>query len=187
MNKLTKRAAQAAVSIAGIGGLLLVVPKAAHAITAALVQVVNTAANPAVTQDVSKLASQIVTLTPSPTADGVDLPPHQKTLLYQMFPNGTIAATPYVVPAGQSLVVTSMDVTGGYSGVSGVNEVGMYNAASGTIREDFYIPTQLGAASSLSFGSGLVFPPGESPGVINFGISSTDSVFGIVHGYLTAN
>ena len=46
----------------GIAALMLAVPRAAHAVAAALVEVVNTTANPAITQDTSKQASQIVTL-----------------------------------------------------------------------------------------------------------------------------
>jgi len=42
--------------------LTLVAPRAAHAAVAALVQVTNTIANPAVTEDTSRAASQIVHL-----------------------------------------------------------------------------------------------------------------------------
>ena len=70
--------------------LLFAGPRAAHAIAAALVQVTNTPANPAVSQDISKLASQNVLLG---DITG-DITKNSHILLYQMFPNGTNGGSP---------------------------------------------------------------------------------------------
>src|ERR1700727_1530632 len=42
--------------------LALLAPKAVHAVVATAVQVVNTSANPAITEDTSRQASQVVTI-----------------------------------------------------------------------------------------------------------------------------
>src|SRR6201997_5426256 len=83
--------------------LTLAAPRAAHAVVAALVQVANTTANPAVTQDTSKAASQIVHLT---TLGQSAVSPLSLTALHQYIPGGTFGPA-YVVPAGQNLVITS--------------------------------------------------------------------------------
>ena len=99
--------------------LLLAAPRAAHAIAAALVQVTNTAASPAIAQDVAKLASQNVLLISNPSSSSGYPNPNPiltsgNGVLHQMFPNGTYSASPFVVPAGQNLVVTTVDLyTGG--------------------------------------------------------------------------
>jgi hypothetical protein len=79
----------------------LAVPRAAAAVAAKLVQVTNTAANPAITQSARNLASQLVQLTSSPPPQGV-------TTFVNAFSNQNVA---YYVPAGQSLVVTAVDIT----------------------------------------------------------------------------
>jgi hypothetical protein len=77
--------------------LAVAAPKAVHATVAALVQVVNTAANPAITQDVSKLASLEVQLNCSP-------------ICYQIFPDAATSASAFSVPAGQSLVISTIQI-----------------------------------------------------------------------------
>src|SRR5580698_2265497 len=104
-------------SVAVMAGVLtLAVPRAAHAVTAALVQVTNTLANPAIVQTTDKAAAQLVQLTglngEYAQADGPTL------LLGQFNPSSdTTASTPYIVPAGQNLVVTDIDMN--FAGVTG--------------------------------------------------------------------
>jgi hypothetical protein len=82
--------------------LTLVVPKAAHAVVATLVQVSNTTANPAITQDVSKLASQNVQL----VCNG----PWPATVsCSQILPDGS-SPCPYFIPAGQRLIITTVQL-----------------------------------------------------------------------------
>jgi hypothetical protein len=160
--------------------LILTAPRAAHAIVATLVQVTNTAANPAIAQDVSKMASQNVLL----IGPAVGLPPHSYAVLQQQFPNGTISALPFVVPVGQSLVVTTIDfypLQGG--GGAGVNFVGISGLVSKTVFEEFYVTNAI--TSQLQFPNGFVFPAGESVVASNF--LSPVPMNLLVHGYLTAN
>src|SRR5580700_11168682 len=78
--------------------LILAAPKAAHAIVATLVQVANTSANPAITQDVSRLPSQSVELHCFPNA-----------VCSQIVPSGGISCC-YSVPVGSSLVITTVQI-----------------------------------------------------------------------------
>jgi hypothetical protein len=87
----------------GIGALALVTslfnllaPRAMRATAAALVEVASTGTAPALTVDISKSASQHVELTCGSFSD-------------HCVAGNT--STPYVVPAGQNLVVTSVDIS----------------------------------------------------------------------------
>ena len=87
------------------GVLILSVPRGAHAFAAALVQVSNTLGNPAITQDTSKAASQLVTLGGGRVifhSDGA-------VQLGQSLPGLPESSTGYTVPSG-NLVLTDMDV-----------------------------------------------------------------------------
>jgi hypothetical protein len=98
-------------AVAGTAGvlfvLLLAAPRAAHAVAAALVQVANTTASPAVTQDVSKMASQLVELTaPIDAFPNGGIPVE----LSRIDPaTGQIGASSFVVPPGQNFVITGVD------------------------------------------------------------------------------
>jgi hypothetical protein len=84
------------------GTLLVITPKAAHAVVAALVQVANTTANPAITQDTSKQAAQAVEVFCTDAGN----------VCYSLLPGGNDSApNQYSVPANQTLMVTSVDVT----------------------------------------------------------------------------
>jgi hypothetical protein len=161
-----------AVVLAGLV-LTLVAPKAAHAIAATAVLVENAAANPAIAQDVSKLASQNILLW---NASG-EIIPHSSASLYQIFPNGTTAGSAFVVPAGQTFLATTVD----YS------PYGVGTIAT-TIGPEF---VTLNAATyttvQYQFPSGIVFPAGSSVGINNYGISAEALEYVFVHGYLTSN
>jgi hypothetical protein len=62
MNNFSRLACSFGGTLLAAGVLTIAVPRAAHAVTSALVQITNTIANPAVTQDVSRLAPQAVHL-----------------------------------------------------------------------------------------------------------------------------
>ncbi len=159
------------------GALILAVPRAAHAIAATLVQVTNTAAGPAVAQDVSKLASQQVTL----VAPG--LSPNINEYLAQMDVHGAISSGSFTVPAGQSLIVTSIDITPGAPG-SGTNGISIWNTIPGYILESYVVTNSV--TTTLQFSNGIVFPAGESL-IVGNAISSSGYVNATVRGYLTSN
>ncbi len=80
----------------------LVAPKPVHAAVAALVQVTNNLANPVSSQDVFRSVAQMVTvwcivpLNPEPCIE--------------IGPSGAAPGSGYVVPAGQNLVITDVDI-----------------------------------------------------------------------------
>jgi hypothetical protein len=160
------------------GALILAAPRAAHAIAATLVQVTNTAASPAVAQDVSKLASQQVTLVTS-----ADVTPGTDQRLSQIYASGAVSPGTFVVPAGQTLIVTSIDVTASVPG-SGTSGITISNTEPGYQIETFIVTNSV--TTILQFPTGILFPAGES--VLIGGVYSNSGTVGaIVRGYLTSN
>jgi hypothetical protein len=87
--------------IAGaVGVLLLGVPRAAHAVVAALVQVTNTAANPAITQSVSEQAQQLLQVECTVTSCNFIAPTG--------LPIGSSSIV--TISPGQNFVITSVDI-----------------------------------------------------------------------------
>ena len=171
----------AAVVIAA--GMLLVVPRAAHAVAATLVQVVNTAANPAITQDTSKQASQIVTLVCNPV---VTFP--SSSACIQVDGHGQYSQIqPYAVPPTASLVITGLDYdpNGAPSGqgtlsiLDQTNAVPIDNAFENIGVPNFSLPLQ------VQFPSGIVLAGTARPAIV-LSIGSTNP-FIYLHGYLTSN
>jgi hypothetical protein len=157
--------------------LTLAAPRAVRAVTAALVQVVNTSANPAITQDTSKQASQILTLLCN------------SLTCVQVDQHGVPSSSQFLVPSTQSLVITSLDYN--FSGTSPVASEDIhivdYNSSTGLFNqyEDVML-RDINATLQVSFSSGIVMAPGTHPVVITFTSTlGTPEVF--LHGYLTTN
>ena len=159
------------------GVLILALPRGAHAIAATLVQVTNTAAGPAVVQDVSKLASQQVTLL------AYGLFPGTEANLVQMSVQGTVSTESYVVPAGQNLIVTSIDIKP-YAPGSGTNGITILNTQPGLPLESYVVTNSV--STTLQFPNGIVFPAGESL-IVDNAINSSGVLSATVRGYLTSN
>lgn len=171
MFKLSKSVLSFGAGALTLGVLILAAPRAAHAIAATLVQVTNTAANPAVTQDVSRQVAQLVSL-------GVTTTGGQPSQFLSFLSNGTYV-NGYTVPANQYLVITSVDVSGQGCAPLGVN-VGIGNLvlAGWTVS----------SANSVHFdyASGIVFPPGSTPLEIIYAPSTCAGSLAL-HGYLSPN
>ena len=166
-----------------IGGVLLVgltlpsvAPKAVHAAVAALVEVTNTTDSPAITRDISKEASQIVHLT---TLGKANVNAATMTQLHEYIPGGTFGP-PYVVPAGKSLVITSLEAS---VITAGDNYLNLYDNTTIGQREYWYLPNV--GMTQLQFPSGFVYPAGSSVYVYIGGQTTTQMVVD-VHGYLTS-
>ena len=157
------------------GALTLTAPRAAHAFAAALVQVANTAANPAITQSTPTQAAQLVQLNAEaiPIFAGESIP-------------ATFASTPgqpapYSVPANQSLVVTAIDMTTPFP------------CSSVTFQVIVPPSTTLWTVTAPNTGhfvypSGIVLPPGTTPITRVFSTSPCGSNVGVtLFGYLTSN
>jgi hypothetical protein len=157
--------------------LVLAIPREVHAVAAALVQVTNTSANPAVTQDISRQASQIVHLT---TLGKANVANATMTQLHEYIPGGTFGPG-YVVPVGQNLVITSIEAS---VITAGDNYLNLYDNTTIGQREYWYLPNV--GLTQLQFPSGFVYPAGSSVYVYIGGQGSTQMVVD-VHGYLTAN
>jgi hypothetical protein len=169
-------------TLMGIGAVALVAslitilaPKAVRGAVAALVQVANTTAAPALTLDISESALQNVRLSCK-----VMSPSGEAFCTSQNF-----SLSPYIVPAGQNLVVTSIDIIGTGGGVGptslnffpGVNPPpnlagGAWNVSNDGLTHSFQYPR-----------SGVVFPAGYVFGGVNVGINNFGGA--ALYGFLT--
>jgi hypothetical protein len=179
--KLMRKAVSALGTIC-IAALLIaaLAPKTTHGIATLLVQITNTTANPVPSFDVSKSAAQNVWLI---CFDGnpffAVIGPCQAVI-----PSG-IATETYVVPAGQNLVITDIDVQ--TPGGGGTIPFGFIPSTTCPSCAGYYPTTQWSvpndaANHQIHYESGLVFPAGTSM----LPVTTSRSTFPFtLHGYLT--
>jgi hypothetical protein len=111
---MTFRISKSALSWGGVAVaailFTLAVPRAAHAVAAALVQVTSTAASPVISQGIENQAAQIVQI-----ECGFAPETSTQNPCFLMPPTGIVPSSPthYVVPNGQTLVVTAVDILSG--------------------------------------------------------------------------
>jgi hypothetical protein len=131
----------------------LAVPRAAHAVAAALVQVTNTTANPAVTQTVPTQASQLIQLSPGffdPLVAG-------QLENFTTVPVGAINSPgEYSIPAGQSLVITAVD----FLPVTTCTGTSSINLSSGGNSSLTWVLSN-STSTHFEYPSGMVFGPGS--------------------------
>jgi len=141
-------------------------PRAVQAGVATLVQVANTAATPAINQDVSKLASQNVELSCSPACN-------------QVFPDATMNSSAFTVPAGQHLVISTVQLDAGSAGSTVLLQQNGITVTSRTTWLLFAAGTY-----QFQYPSGIVIAPGTT----NLTIPPSGGVNnGYIYGYLTSN
>jgi hypothetical protein len=168
--------------------LTLLAPKALRAVAATLVQVANTASNPAITQDTSRQASQIVTL--SCVTGGVCLQVNANSQY-------TVGAQ-YYVPSGQNLVITSIEYTTGsapyqggvqgYIELTAVNPVPCSYPCFAGIFEQFFVTSggsTAGISGNINTSPGIVIGATLGPAILLNASFTSVSVY--LHGYLTAS
>jgi hypothetical protein len=176
MNLLRK----SVISIAGIitAALLLSLtsPRTMHAlgpIGAALVRITNTAEAPAIVEDVPHFASHLVTLFGN--YDGGE---HNYPYFSQVGPEANLLNADFLVPAGQSFVITSVEILPFTNAPAWVE---LYNANAGTFYEYDYWNVPGTNSTELQFPSGIVVGNGANLAMLSSGAYVT------VHGYLTPN
>jgi hypothetical protein len=171
---------KAFLTVIGGGSVLVVIglvatPKSAHALVAALVEVVNTAAAPAVTQDVGKLAGQAVQV----------WCPFSFVGCFAPYPS--VSAPTYTVPVGQSLMVTSVDfVWKGGPGSPASNSYTLYCGPTLSLAAEvgeWFLPGDT-SPSQFIYPSGYKIPGGCA---VSIATSSTNNYDVIVRGYLSTN
>jgi hypothetical protein len=156
--------------------LALLAPKAVHAVVATAVQVVNTSASPAFTEDTSLQASQIVTIKCQVETGVLECT--------QALPNGFAGGQVgpnggYVVPANQYFVLKSMDTN--FSGAATAIAIFLINTDTPPSTENVFPP----ANGQVSFSSGIVAGPGRE--VVPSPQTPGATGFITLHGYLTSN
>jgi hypothetical protein len=167
-----------------VGVLILAIPRAAHAVAvaAALVQVTNTVASPAVAQSPNSQAAQLVELF------AIVDPGNALGQGFAAVQAGRQISSQYSVPNSQSLVITAVDVTPPGNCASG--SFGVKLSSSGIL------PIWTASAPNtghFEYPSGIVFPPGVVPGIqatFTNNIGGTfckEAVTVQLYGYLTFN
>jgi hypothetical protein len=153
-------------------GLLLAISssRTVHALGDELVSIANTATHPAIVEEVPHLPSHVVTLL------GFVASTSNSDPLIQLLPNGT-ANYFFSVPAGQSLVITSIEVT---PLSNAITEVSLSSGSGG-----YYGSWSVAANGTTEFplSSGIVVPSGTTLYVSGTAVSTEISVYG----YLSAN
>jgi hypothetical protein len=152
------------------GGLIIVMnPRTVHAVAAALVQVTNTASNPVPNSDITTSPSRIVALVCEGGRNGPCV---------GFAPGGALDATPYIVPAGQTLVITDVDVEasgGGNDNFQVLTTGAGVPPLSVTVTAD-------GTTHHFNYSRGMLFPSGASLNPLaNPGVAAT------LRGYLSTN
>jgi hypothetical protein len=165
-----------------VGGVVLAAgliaftnPKAVHAVTAALVQVTNTASNPVVSSEVSRTAAQTVSVYSGFDAGG------DRTPFHEMIPGGGLQTDAYVVPDGENFVITEIDIGTGLGGAfqllpvttgpDGESAAQMFQVPADSLTHQFLFP------------NGIVWPSGHN---IPYSAASGIRVV-TLRGYLTRN
>jgi hypothetical protein len=163
-----------------VATLALVTPRAAHAVAvaAALVQVTNTVASPAITQDTSKRAGQLVQLI---CGSGFNITQGAVSSCYEF--SLALALGPpssYRVPAGQNLVITSVELSNsaGYTG-DNLLYLGDTNQGVNYHQWSFSGPNTI----EFQYPSGIALSSGTAPAVT----SINGGAFLQITGYLTSN
>jgi hypothetical protein len=159
--------------------LALAAPRAAHALAATLVQVANTSANPAVTQNVSSQVSQLVSLYGSESVGD----PIGTNGYFAFVSSGTF--DPYSVPPSQSLVITDIDtIPEGCTG-NGIFQLNLSPSVGGNFGRNLVnLSFQGPVTPHLQYRSGIVFPPGSVP-LMQLAGCQQSAIY--LHGYLTSN
>jgi hypothetical protein len=170
-------------AVSALGGIFLaalliaaLAPKATRGIAAALVQVVNTPANPVQNQDVTTSASQLVTLFCDPVSHGCT----------EIGPGDNFTGTSYTVPMSQQLVITDMEIeTAGAAGLA-VYELIPNVCPPGTgisfCEGQTWSVANDGTTHEFHFGRGFVWQGGNS-----FFVAGSPGVDARMYGYLTTN
>jgi hypothetical protein len=124
-------------------------PRTAHGLVAALVQVSNSPAAPAITQDVSRLASQNVQLLCVGTSN-----------CSQILPDGSSPTPTYIVPPGSSLVITTVQINTAGSGSAQMDQA---NSSGEPTRATWTFAA--GGSFQFQYPSGIVLSSGSDVSV----------------------
>jgi hypothetical protein len=165
--------------------LTLTAPRTVHAVAAALVQITNTSANPAVTQDIGQAASQMVYLSCVSARSGafgcdqyVDVPGNTPPQQFAGF----------TVPANRYFVITAVDVNNSDTGSSCPTPINIGMATEIGNNTLFRFGWTLAAnapTTHFTYPPGFALAPGTT--IVMNNSSQTCSAEVDVYGYLTAD
>ena len=166
---LVRKSVLSFVGVAAAALLLAVAsPRSVHALGEQLVIITNSAAHPANVEDVSHLVSHLVTAsTFVPNSS-------QSEPLLQISPEG-FEGSPFVVPAGQNFVITSVEIM---PVANTSTQVVLTNLGAGS-NYGFWTVSSTNT-TLLQYPSGIVVGSG-----VNLGVFATQACTIAIHGYLS--
>jgi hypothetical protein len=168
-------------AVMAVGGVALAAaigftnPKSVQAVTAALVQVANTASNPVMSSEISRTAAQTICL-----YSGLD-DAGERTPFQAMIPGGGLESGAYVVPDGENLVITEIDIETGLGGTFQLLPV-TTGPSGGSAPVTLRVPAD-NLTHQFLFPNGIVWPSGSNfPSYADPGLREET-----LRGYLTRN
>ena len=177
MQLVSKRVCQLSVVLGGVLLMGALTPRALHAVAATMVLVTNTMGNPVITVPVNAAASQQILLE---MPLGGDVPPGFSEILVQFSYTLGLQSNAYVVPAGQNLVVTGVDLTVD-SPNTGLAALRLPIQGNGAFALEYYGNST--GMYQFNYPQGLVYAAGSS--VVFDNSTGTGSMNVKVRGYLT--
>jgi len=177
MNLLRKSVVFCGVVAAATLPLALTAPRTVRAFGEELVRIANTETNPAVVEEVPHFASHIVTIYAYATPEGVS---GTGGYFGTVGTDGTINwNTVFSVPAGQSFVITGVDMNPGFPGTT-PSYINIINANNALTTYGFWT-VQNNFSTEIQYTSGIVVQSGTRLWL------QAPNGFGVfLHGYLTA-
>lgn len=176
--RIAKKLAHGLISVLALAAALqLIAPKAARAVVSTFVTVVNSPANPVTTLSSSQAPSQLMELY-TEAGEG------QTTPFAAVDPSQGInqAGTgSFVVPPTQAFVVTQLEMTITGSSSSIPRQVVLVSGSLAVVK-DFWTVSG-GQTIQLAFPSGIVFPSGSAPALVNYD-AFPGNIIAVIHGYL---
>ena len=152
----------------------VIAPKAVHAVTATMVEVVNTVSNSVPSEDIYRLPSRNIQLECNASDCAI------------VEQNGTFdGSTPWKVPSGMDFIITDVEIT--TYGTGSINETFFsleWTPPSGKLTTFGWQVLNTGVTVEYQFTNGIVILPGSTPTPI-FGSPAVEVA--VLRGYLTPN
>jgi hypothetical protein len=155
--------------------LSVMAPKAVHAVTATMVQVVNTTSSPVPSEDIYRLPARNIQLVCNASVNNCAIAEQ----------NGTFdASTPWKVPSGMDFIITDIEITTDGTGSTIQTVFNLeWTPTGGKLTGFGWQVLNNGVTAEYQFTNGIVLLTGSTPTPV-FGASVN---FTTIRGYLTPN
>jgi hypothetical protein len=154
----------------------VIAPKAVHAVTATMVEVVNATSSPVPSEDIYRLPARNIQLVCIASVNNCAIAEQDGTF---------DESTPWKVPSGMDFIITDVEIT--TYGTGSINETFFsleWTPPSGKLTTFGWQVLNTGVTVEYQFTNGIVILPGSTPTPI-FGSPAVEVA--VLRGYLTPN